>query len=93
MNGELEQRVCSLLREVLGLSAHFVLERVTPLLGAVSALDSVAVVTLLGEFEDTFGFTVADAELSAEVFASVGTLVDWVAARATSVSGHVPPAS
>ncbi len=93
MNGELEQCVKGLLREVLGLPAHFVLERATPLLGALAALDSVAVVTLLGECEDTFGFTVADAELSAEVFATVGTLVDWVAARATSFPGHVPPAA
>lgn len=84
MNGELEERLCRLLRDVLGLPAHFVLERSTPLLGALAALDSVAVVTLLGEFEDTFRFTVADAELSAEVFTTVGSLVDWVAERAAA---------
>jgi len=38
---------------------------------------------LLEECETTFGFIVADDELSAEVFMSVGTLVDWVAVRAT----------
>jgi acyl carrier protein len=79
----IEAALLALLREVLGLPAAFPLERHTLLLGAVSALDSMAVVTLLDECETTFGFTVADDELSAEVFTSVGTLVDWVAARAT----------
>ena len=86
-NSFVEIRVAALLREVLGLPAGFALERRTALLGALAALDSVAVVTLLGEFETVFGFSVADDELSAEVFASVGTLVDWVAARATVVPG------
>jgi|GEM_PF-3648325 acyl carrier protein len=79
----LEAKLLTLLREVLGLPAAFPLERHTLLLGAISALDSVAVVNLLEECETTFGFIVVDDELSAEVFTSVGTLVDWVAARAT----------
>ncbi len=79
----LEAKLLTMLREVLGLPATFPLERQTLLLGAISALDSVAVVNLLEECETTFGFIVADEELSAEVFTSVGTLLDWVAARAT----------
>ncbi len=79
----LEAKLLTMLREVLGLPAAFPLERQTLLLGAISALDSVAVVNLLEECETTFGFIVADDELSAEVFTSVGTLLDWVAARAT----------
>jgi acyl carrier protein len=79
----LEAKLLTLLREVLGLPAAFPLERHTLLLGAISALDSVAVVNLLEECETTFGFIVVDDELSAEVFTSVGTLVDWVAARVT----------
>jgi acyl carrier protein len=85
MKGTIETKLQALLREVLGLPASFPLERPTRLLGAIAALDSVAVVTLLGECETTFGFTVADDELSAEVFTSMGTLVDWVATRATVV--------
>jgi len=79
----IEAKLLTLLREVLGLPNAFPLERSTRLLGAIGALDSVAVVTLLEECETAFGFIVADDELSAEVFTSVGTLVDWVAARAT----------
>ena len=85
MNTAVQNHLGLLLRDVLGLPAAFPLERNTMLLGAVSALDSVAVVTLLNECETTFGFVVADEELSAEVFTSVGTLVDWVSARATVV--------
>lgn len=81
----IEAKLLTLLRDVLGLPPSFPLQRPTLLLGAIGALDSVAVVTLLEEFETTFGFIVADDELSAEVFTSVGTLVDWVAARATVV--------
>lgn len=81
----LETQLLSLLRDVLGLPASFPLERQTPLLGAIAALDSVAVVTLLGECETSFGFTLADDELSAEVFASVNTLLKWVGERATRV--------
>jgi acyl carrier protein len=83
MSNVIEARLLALLREVLGLPASFPLARPTLLLGAISALDSVAVVTLLEECETTFGFIVADDEVSAEIFTSVGTLVDWVAARAT----------
>lgn len=94
MNALLETRVCALLRDVLALPPSFPLGRQTRLLGALAALDSMAVVTLLAEFEDSFGFTVADDELSAEVFTSVGSLVDWIAARSGAASetpGEVPP--
>ena len=84
----IEAKLLTLLREVLGLPTSFPLARSTRLLGAIGALDSVAVVTLLEECETAFGFIVADDELSAEVFTSVGTLVDWVAARATVAPQH-----
>ena len=82
MTSALELQLADLLREVLALPRQFVLEPATPLLGALAALDSVAVVTLLGECETRFGFVVTDEELSAEVFATFGTLSGWVAARA-----------
>lgn len=50
----------------------------TPLLGHVPELDSMAVLTLIGDLEDRFGFTVDDDEISAETFASVGSLVEFV---------------
>ncbi|MGC2456581.1 MAG: phosphopantetheine-binding protein [Gallionellaceae bacterium] len=50
----------------------------SPLLGALPELDSMAVVTILTALEDHFGFTVDDDEISAETFATLGSLVDFV---------------
>ena len=48
------------------------------LLGAIAELDSMAVVTVITALEERFGFTVADDELSAETFSTLGTLADFV---------------
>lgn len=50
----------------------------SPLLGAVPELDSMAVVSLLTAMEEHFGFTVDDDEISADTFATLGTLVAFV---------------
>jgi acyl carrier protein len=48
------------------------------LLGGLPEFDSMAVVSVVAALEDAFGITVDDDELSAEVFASVGTLTEFV---------------
>ena len=48
------------------------------LLGALPELDSMAVVNLIVALEDHFGFTVADDEVSAETFATLGSLCAFV---------------
>ncbi|MBI5430585.1 MAG: acyl carrier protein [Nitrosomonadales bacterium] len=50
----------------------------SPLLGALPELDSMAVVNILTALEDHFGFTVDDDEISAETFATLGSLVAFV---------------
>jgi acyl carrier protein len=50
----------------------------TPLLGSIPELDSMAVVHLLTALEEHFGFVVADDEIGAETFATVGSLCDFV---------------
>ena len=50
----------------------------TALLGAIPEFDSRAVVTLVIALEERFGITVADDEISAEVFATVGSLTAFV---------------
>ncbi|MEO8418095.1 MAG: acyl carrier protein [Methylophilaceae bacterium] len=50
----------------------------SPLLGALPELDSMAVVTMLTALEDHFGFVVDDDEISAETFATLGSLVEFV---------------
>ena len=52
--------------------------RDTPLLGSIPELDSMAVVNVITGLEDAFGFTVADDDLDADTFATVGTLSDFV---------------
>lgn len=50
----------------------------SPLLGAIPEFDSMAVVTVVTLLEDELGCTIEDDELSADVFATVGSLVDFV---------------
>jgi acyl carrier protein len=74
-----EREVLGALDAVLSLggrSAAF--DRETPLLGAIPELDSMAVVTLITTLEDRFGITVSDDEIDGSIFATVGSLVDFV---------------
>jgi acyl carrier protein len=50
------------------------LTEASPLLGALPELDSMAVVMILTTMEEHFGFTVDDDEISADTFATLGTL-------------------
>ncbi len=50
----------------------------TRLLGSVPELDSMAVLTVLTAIEEHFGITVADDDVSADTFATVGSLCDYV---------------
>jgi acyl carrier protein len=52
-----------------------------PLLGAVPELDSVAVVNLITALEDHFGITVADDEVGASTFESLGSLTGFVESK------------
>lgn len=77
-----EEQVLRVLDEVLSLggrSAQF--DRSTPLLGALPELDSMAVVSLITAIEEQIGVTMDDDEIDGATFASVGSLIDFVAAR------------
>lgn len=50
----------------------------SPLLGALPELDSMVVVTIVTSMEEHFGFTVDDDEISADTFATLGSLTDFV---------------
>ena len=53
----------------------------SPLLGGIPEFDSMAVVTVVTMIEDEFGITLADDELSADVFATVGSLCLFVSGK------------
>lgn len=85
----LQADVVAVLDSVLGLkgrSASF--DRHTPLLGAIPELDSMAVLSVITQLEEQFGFTVDDDEIDGAVFTTVGSLVDFVQGKvgATSAS-------
>ena len=77
-----QQHVLRILDEVLSLngrSANF--DRNTHLLGAIPELDSMAVVTLITTLEEQLGITIDDDDIDGDTFASVGSLVDFAAAK------------
>ena len=50
----------------------------TPLLGSVPELDSMAVVGIITALEEDFGLTIADDEIDANSFATLGSLIKFV---------------
>ena len=72
-------RVKNILRDTLNLgdrASKLTLD--SPLLGGLPEFDSMAVVTVVTMIEDELGVTIEDDELSADVFATVGSLVEFV---------------
>ncbi len=74
-----QQEVRNILGQTLQLGQRVdQLEAASPLLGALPELDSMAVVTILTALEEHFGFSVDDDEISADTFATLGTLTAFV---------------
>jgi len=74
-----KEEVIAVLDEVLSLKGRARdFARNTPLLGAIPELDSMAVVALITMLEERFGFTVEDDEIDGAVFATLGSLLDFV---------------
>lgn len=51
------------------------------LLGGIPEFDSMAVVTLLNTLEENYGIEIADDELSADAFETLGSLQDFINAQ------------
>ncbi|MCW5632282.1 MAG: acyl carrier protein [Rubrivivax sp.] len=78
-NPQVHQDVLHVLDEVLSLGGRArSFSAQTPLLGAIPELDSMAVVSLLTAFEEQLGVAVDDDEVDGNIFATVGSLVDFV---------------
>lgn len=77
--GEVLEDLRRLLRDTLQLGPRSQnLTEQSPLLGHIPELDSMAVVTVLTAVEDRFGFVIDDSEISADTFATLGSLADFV---------------
>lgn len=82
---DLVPQVRSLLVRVLGIEEReHLLDASTPLLGELPELDSLAVVELAVALEEEFDIVVDDADVTGELFATVGSLAEYVAGRAGS---------
>ena len=69
----------TMLADVLSLGARkSQLNESTPLLGSIPELDSMAVVNVINVMEDRFGISINDDEISADTFATLGSLVAFV---------------
>lgn len=53
----------------------------TPLVGSIPEFDSMAVVALIQALEELFDIEIADDEISAEVFETVGRVYEFVSAK------------
>jgi acyl carrier protein len=79
------ERVVGILRDTLQLGERAgKLGPDSPLLGGLPEFDSMAVVTIVTMIEDELGIAVDDDELSADVFATVGSLTEFVERRLNS---------
>jgi acyl carrier protein len=75
-------RLRRILRDALHLGARAeALPADARLMGALPELDSMAVVTILTMLEDEFGISIADDDMSADVFATLASLRDFVDAK------------
>jgi acyl carrier protein len=75
----------TMLADVLSLGARkSQLNESTPLLGSIPELDSMAVVNVITAMEDRFGISVEDDEISADTFATLGSLIGFVKSKLNS---------
>ena len=82
---EVQVEVLRALDDALGLGGraqHFSAD--TLLLGSLPELDSMAVVDLVTLLEDRFSLMIEDDEITGQVFATVGSLADFVRAKLTA---------
>jgi acyl carrier protein len=56
----------------------------TPLLGSIAEFDSMTVVTVLTLLEERLGLEIEDDDISAEIFETVGSLVDFVESKCSA---------
>ncbi|MCG2841561.1 phosphopantetheine-binding protein [Sandaracinobacter sp. RS1-74] len=80
---DLVKELASVLGEALSLGDEVTagLTRETLLFGNLPELDSMAVATVLTALEDRFQILIDDDEVSGELFESIGSLADFIAAK------------
>lgn len=77
----MEQMLERILRDTLALDDSVTLNESTALLGSLPEFDSMAIVTVLTTLEDVMDVTFDDDELDPEVFATFGSLLEFLKQR------------
>lgn len=76
---QLSEEIKNVLETVLQLNGRTRnYDATSPLLGALPEMDSMAVVGILTSLEERFGFVVDDDEITADTFATLGSLTAFV---------------
>ena len=79
---DFKREVKMMLDEVLHMKGRAsAFEDDSPLLGSVPELDSMAVINLISAIEDRFQCAVDDDEIDGAVFATLGSLVEFVSSK------------
>lgn len=80
----MEDRVKSILKDILGLSQSQIdgLNSDSELFGAIPELDSMAVAGLLTEMEESLDIMIDDDDVDAELFETLGSLTAFAEAKA-----------
>ncbi len=90
LNMNVAEDIKTMLADVLSLGARkFQLDEATPLLGSIPELDSMAVVNVITAMEERFGINVSDDEISADTFATLGSLIGFVEKKLTASPEHL----
>lgn len=79
---DIKREVKLLLNDVLNLNGRAAsFDEDTPLLGSIPELDSMAVISLISAIEERFQCAVEDDEIDGAVFATFGSLVQFVQSK------------
>ncbi len=81
MEGQVEtlDTVCQVLSEALGIDRKDrPMNAATPLFGEMPEFDSMAVMVVMTALEQRFDLSIDDADLTAEVFDTVGSLAEFI---------------
>lgn len=77
----LTQEIKLILKESLQLVEVDTWEIDTQILGTIPEFDSMAIMTVLTQIEDQYGIVIDDDELNAEVFETLGGIIEFVAEK------------
>ena len=70
--------IIAIVQECLQIEDSSSWDETTELIGALAEFDSMAVVTVITQVEENYGFIINDDEISAEVCETIGTLTAFI---------------